>query len=170
LDSTVYALAMSGTELYAGGRFSTAGGVPANRIAKWDGTAWSALGSGILGNGGGDFDGSYEHNVNALATDGAGHLFVGGIFGFAGTNLSPYIAEANIGSVSCNCTLSVSYTGEHMSISWPCASNGCILEATGELLDPPSRTEWAPVSPQPTGGNYTDVLSGTRRYFRLRAP
>ena len=26
---------------------TTAGGVPANNIAKWDGSAWSALGSGM---------------------------------------------------------------------------------------------------------------------------
>ena len=33
--------------LYAGGQFSTAGGVTANRIAKWDGASWSPLGSGM---------------------------------------------------------------------------------------------------------------------------
>ena len=43
----VYALAVSGTNLYAGGDFTTAGGVSANYIAKWDGSAWSALGSGM---------------------------------------------------------------------------------------------------------------------------
>ncbi|SPE58146.1 exported hypothetical protein [Verrucomicrobia bacterium] len=45
----VNALAVSGTNLYAGGSFSTAGGVPATNIAKWDGSAWSALGSGLNG-------------------------------------------------------------------------------------------------------------------------
>ena len=50
MDGTViYALAVSGTNLYAGGSFTTAGGVPANHIAKWDGSAWSALGSGMDG-------------------------------------------------------------------------------------------------------------------------
>ena len=46
MNGFVYALAVSGTNLYAGGSFSTAGGVPANFIAKWDGSTWSALGSG----------------------------------------------------------------------------------------------------------------------------
>jgi hypothetical protein len=40
----------SGPALYAGGRFDFAGGVPASNIARWDGTIWSALGSGIVGN------------------------------------------------------------------------------------------------------------------------
>jgi hypothetical protein len=34
-------------ELIAGGGFSSAGGVPANNVASWNGSNWSALGSGI---------------------------------------------------------------------------------------------------------------------------
>src|SRR5262245_28701659 len=49
LNNTVYALAVSGTNLYAGGKFTVAGGVPANGVAKWDGSTWSALGSGTDG-------------------------------------------------------------------------------------------------------------------------
>ena len=82
MNSFVNALAVSETNFYAGGGFTKAGGVPANYVVKWDGSAWSALGSGVN-----DF-------VNALAVDGAGHLFVGGGFTLAGTNVSPYIAEA----------------------------------------------------------------------------
>jgi hypothetical protein len=84
----VYALAASGTDLYAGGSFSfgAAGGVPARCIAKWDGNTWSALGSGM------------DSAVYALAADGVGHLFVGGQFSLAGTNVSPFIAQANLGS------------------------------------------------------------------------
>ncbi|MBW8060738.1 MAG: hypothetical protein FVQ78_10580, partial [Solirubrobacterales bacterium] len=33
--------------LYAGGNFTTAGGVSANCIAQWDGTSWDSLGSGM---------------------------------------------------------------------------------------------------------------------------
>lgn len=32
-----------GEALYVGGRFTTAGGVPANHLARWDGASWSAL-------------------------------------------------------------------------------------------------------------------------------
>ena len=35
--------------------------------------------------------------VYALATDAAGHLFVGGNFYGAGTNFSPFLAQANVG-------------------------------------------------------------------------
>jgi hypothetical protein len=86
VNSYVNALAIRGTNIYAGGYFTTAGGVTANYIAKWDGSTWSALGSGMNG------------SVNALAADGVGHLFVGGEFSMAGTNVSPYIAQANVGS------------------------------------------------------------------------
>ena len=43
----VVALAVSGTDLYAGGDFTTAGGTSASRIAKWNGTSWAALGTGM---------------------------------------------------------------------------------------------------------------------------
>lgn len=91
VGSYVYALAASGTDLYAGGSFSfgAAGGVPARCIAKCDGNTWSALGSGMAGNGG---------FVYALAADGEGHLFVGRQFSLAGTNVSPFITQANLGS------------------------------------------------------------------------
>ena len=39
----------SGRALYAGGPFFTAGGVTVNSVAKWDGTQWSALGTGCTG-------------------------------------------------------------------------------------------------------------------------
>ena len=35
--------------LYAGGQFTTVGGVPAIGVARWDGISWSPLGSGPPG-------------------------------------------------------------------------------------------------------------------------
>jgi hypothetical protein len=82
--SSVYALTVfddgGGPALYAGGRFTVAGGVGANYIAKWDGSSWSALGSGM------------DDEVHALAVfdDGGGPaLYAGGSFNTAGG------AEAN---------------------------------------------------------------------------
>jgi len=50
VDGQVEALTVhddgSGPALYVGGGFASAGGAPAARIARWDGTSWSALGSG----------------------------------------------------------------------------------------------------------------------------
>ncbi|MGA1597383.1 MAG: hypothetical protein ACO4AG_12220, partial [Candidatus Nanopelagicales bacterium] len=42
ITGTVSALATdSAGNLYAGGTFTIAGGAPANRVAKWNGTSWS---------------------------------------------------------------------------------------------------------------------------------
>src|SRR5262249_16277968 len=67
-----------GPALYAGGVFAVAGGVPVGRIAKWDGTSWSALGRGMTG---------LNPFVEALTVynDGTGPaLYAGGVFTMAG--------------------------------------------------------------------------------------
>ena len=46
LSATAHALATSGANVYAGGSFTTAGGLTALRVAKWNGMSWSALGGG----------------------------------------------------------------------------------------------------------------------------
>jgi hypothetical protein len=43
----VYALTAWNGELIAGGSFTTAGGVTCNYIARWDGTSWEPLSSGM---------------------------------------------------------------------------------------------------------------------------
>jgi hypothetical protein len=58
--------------LFAGGTFSTISGSTVNRIAKWDGTSWSAL------------DGGVNNDVYVIAFDGASALYVGGSFTSAG--------------------------------------------------------------------------------------
>ncbi len=83
VNNTVWALTVwddgGGSALYAGGSFTTAGGVTVNRVAKWDGSGWSAL-SGPAGTG-------MDSTVLALAVwDGGGGaaLFAGGEFAAAG--------------------------------------------------------------------------------------
>lgn len=44
---SVTAMAASGTDVYFGGNFDKAGGITVKSIAKWNGSAWSALGSGL---------------------------------------------------------------------------------------------------------------------------
>jgi hypothetical protein len=72
MSHPVFALAVSGTDIYVGGDFTAAGNVAANRVAKFDTTtnAWSKLGT--VGNG-------VNGRVRALAVNG-GALFVGGQF------------------------------------------------------------------------------------------
>jgi hypothetical protein len=84
----VYALAVSGTDLYAGGKFTMAGGTEANHVAKWNGRSWSALGLGM----GGRF--SSEVQVNALAVSGT-DLYAGGNFETAGGTAAKSIAKWN---------------------------------------------------------------------------
>ncbi len=50
LDSTrVFSMAVFNGELYVGGRFTSINGVNANNIAKWNGTSWQSVGTGIAG-------------------------------------------------------------------------------------------------------------------------
>ena len=63
MNDKVAALAVSGSDLYAGGHFTMAGGLSANRIARWNGNNWSVLSSGV--------GGVVYPSVNALAVSGS---------------------------------------------------------------------------------------------------
>jgi hypothetical protein len=90
-NDTVNALAFSadGTRLYVGGRFTAIGNVLANHIAQWNGSSWSALGTGITGMGG------QLGYVNALAVAGDGTLYAGGLFATAGGIDANFVAQWN---------------------------------------------------------------------------
>jgi len=126
LNGVVRALAAAPDgSLYAGGCFTTAGGVVAGLVARWDGSTstWHALGSGRTGSQfscvralalgpdgslyvGGDvstarWDGSQWHplgsgidsGVDALAVGPDGSLYAGGWFTMAGGTPASYIAR-----------------------------------------------------------------------------
>ena len=76
----------TGSALYAAGEFTEANGAPAAHVARWNGSSWSALGSGLDGNA----------NVLCLWDDGTGPaLIVGGSFDHAGGVDAGHIAKWN---------------------------------------------------------------------------
>lgn len=79
----VFALALDGQgRLYAGGSLTAAGGQPATNVARWDGTAWSAVGDGLSGG-----------SALALRYDPTADLvYAGGRFTTSGTTALPRVA------------------------------------------------------------------------------
>ncbi|MCK6563057.1 PKD domain-containing protein, partial [bacterium] len=84
MNDYVYAIAVSGSGVYAGGGFTTAGGVVASHIAKWDGTSWSALGSGMN-----------EYFVRTIVASGS-EVYTGGYFTTAGAKPSSYFGRYSL--------------------------------------------------------------------------
>ena len=80
-------LAVVGGNLYASGNFTNAGGVIVNRVAKWNGSAWSALGSGLARSFG-------SVTVTVLGARG-NDLFAGGSIEYAGGKPSFLFARWN---------------------------------------------------------------------------
>ncbi len=70
-------------DLYAAGSFDKAGGTTANSIARWDGIAWSTLGSGVAPN--------TFRIINAVAVVGD-TVYAGGDFANIGGKVAPVLA------------------------------------------------------------------------------
>jgi hypothetical protein len=68
-------------DVIAGGLFTEVGTVTAAKIARWNGTTWSPLGTGT------------DPSVAALASAPSGTLFVGGSFQVVNGTASPYLAR-----------------------------------------------------------------------------
>jgi len=79
-NSLVTKLALYNNEIYACGTFTIAGGNSVSNIAKWDGTSWSSVGSGISG------------HLYAITVYN-GKLYVGGYFTIAGGTPANNIAS-----------------------------------------------------------------------------
>src|SRR5262249_10530797 len=80
IDGDVHALTVYNGVLFAAGSFTTAGGVSAHHIARWNGTDWQPLGSGT------------NASVYALAVHG-GDLIAAGFFAIAGGVVANNIAR-----------------------------------------------------------------------------
>jgi hypothetical protein len=147
--TAVRALTVSaGGTLYAGGLFSSAGGLPANLIARWNSSSWSRLGSGISGN---SFNGAA---VSCLAvTDSS--LFAGGYFTEAGGKICSYAAQAVLATPfivsndnNFGFTNGLSQFGFNISGG---TLQSVVIQASTDLSD------WAPVQ--------TNVMSGPLLHF-----
>jgi hypothetical protein len=82
VNNTVYALAVSGSTVYAGGFFTQSGGVPANRVGRFDTSTqtWASLGSGAAN---GVINTLGSTFVRSFTVSGS-TLYVGGNFNQAG--------------------------------------------------------------------------------------
>jgi N-acetylneuraminic acid mutarotase len=92
VSGRVTALAVVGNEVFVGGRFTSAGGVSANYVARFNTqtNTWSTLGTGSS-NG---VSGGFFPYVNALAVVG-NEVYVGGRFTEAGGVSANYVARFN---------------------------------------------------------------------------
>jgi hypothetical protein len=112
--------------LFAGGNFKLIGGVTANGIARWNGSAWSAVGGGLTGN---------PADVRAFLShgpSGAEVLDVGGSFTGAVGVPGPGILRWNGSSWS---TLGAGITGQVRSLALYDEGQGLRLYAGGSLLN-----------------------------------
>jgi hypothetical protein len=116
MNHWVQTLAAAGSYLYAGGSFTTAGGIAANHIAKWDGSSWTALGLGI------------DRDVFALAVLGD-EVYAGGQFATAGGSAAANIARWD-GS---NWWALGSGLGGYYPLVWALAVSGSDLYAGGDF-------------------------------------
>ena len=83
VHGTVWAMQTIGDSFYVAGNFDSIAGIPANNIARWNGTSWSNLGTGIHG------------EIRVITSDGQRGLYAGGKFDSAGNIPTSNIAHWN---------------------------------------------------------------------------
>ena len=141
--------------LGSGGGF-WAPGTSSPGIAKWDGTAWSAMDSGLNG------------EAYVVAVSGK-DLYVGGNFTIAGGKVSAYIARAYLPTLP---TLSLLPSGNNVSLSWPSPDTSDFLLEQTDTLNP--RPTWlansAPITDDGTNKSITLPATNSSQFFRLRRP
>jgi len=162
--ASVRSLAKIGSYLYAAGVFTNASGVITRCVARWNGSSWEGLGSGV-----GNENTPGAASGSALAAQG-NDLFVGGIFETAGVIDSGYIAHWNdqidytpISQMRLLNAQLVSGTGFKFRVTATDRAN-YLVEQSGDLIS------WSPYT---TNGVYqldiSNSVSGTsNRFYRMR--
>jgi hypothetical protein len=152
--SSVNAMAFVGSDLYVGGSFSNAGGVVVNNIAKWNGTNWSALGTGVNG------------IVTAMKVVGT-EIYVGGQFTTAGGQASNRLAKwtgsawVAIPNPIPNVVTDIEVIGNNIYVS----SDTTTIENPNYLLKYDG-TNWTPMAPAMGGHGITSLaVMGTDLYI-----
>ena len=137
-------LAVSGTDLIATGDFTVATGGPADRIARWNGTAWTSMSTGL------------DVEANAIAAAG-GDVLVGGTFTRAGCNASPYFARWRQTSWTASAN-----TDWHTSTNWasstvPTTGDGVTISSSNAVISSANVTLGSLIV---TGGRTVTVANG----------
>lgn len=156
-SGSVAALAVVGTDVYAAGTFTTAGGVTASRIAKWDGASWSALGSGV------------NASVRNLAAQGTDLIVVGSFTAAGGVIGASRIARWNgsawsvIGSTGANSTVDgLLVDGTDIYVSGDFGTIGGISAVHAAKWD---GTSWSALGSGLSGSGTTIAKLGSDIYF-----
>ena len=178
LNGTVHAVAVSGSDVYVGGGFTDAGGNPnADYIARWDGSAWQALGNGL------------NDGVFAVAVSGS-NVYVGGGFTDAGGNPNAdYIARWDgsawqaLGNGLNNWVEAIAVSGSDVYVGGvftnaggnPNADriarwNGSAWQALGSGLNVAVLAVAVSVSDVYVGGGFTDAGGNVNADFIARSP
>jgi hypothetical protein len=144
------------SNVYVGGEFVAAGGVPANGFASWNGSAWSAV--------------DYFTNgpLAAVVVLGADRLYVAGpspnsLPGESGTQ--PYLLRAKLPYHLAR-TLALTRAGNNRAVvSWPSSTN-CMLQQSLDLGSTNWVTPQEPVNDDGSTKSITiDSLNGQRFVF-----
>ncbi|HWP81688.1 MAG TPA: T9SS type A sorting domain-containing protein [Bacteroidota bacterium] len=147
----IHAVALSNGKLYVAGEFSSIGGISANNIAVWNGSSWSALGSGL------------NSAVRAIAVKND-TVYAGGYFTEAGGNSTNFIARWDgsawnaLGSGVNNYVLALAFMGSDLY------AGGFFTRAGGSIVNYIARwdgTNWSAL----TVGTSTGLTTAPNSLF-----